>query len=515
MKIIFSLFFVLTILLNVSKNVNRSGVVDLHNDTTHSYRPLFHFSPDSNWINDPNGLVYFKGKYHLFFQYNPFGNKWGHMSWGHAISTDLMHWTQLPVAIPEFIKDSLATMIFSGSAVIDSFNTTGFATKKGQMPIVAIYTSSVTNKDVQVAQNQSIAYSLDEGNTWKQYDKNPVLDIGSKEFRDPKVFWYQPKKKWIMVVSKATEHKVQFYESHNLTTWKYLSEFGNIGNVDKVWECPDIFQLHVKGSNETKWVLSLSAGHPQKDYLAMQYFIGDFNGKKFVANSMDYPLYMDYGKDYYAGITYNNMSSSDGRKIMIGWANCWNYANDIPTGNIWRGVYSLPRQLTLKKAGNSYSLIQLPVKELEVLGKEVFSLNNKEVDSIFDVLFTGDSYDLEMNIEPKNANETGIKILKSAKEEIVLKYNNTLKEFTLDRTKSGNIEFNKTFPSIEKTNVLLHNGIIKLKVIVDKCIVEVFINDGEETITDLVFPRENKGGIQLFSNGGKTVFKSLKIFKVK
>ncbi len=515
MKILPVPFLVLTILLNAQKNTNTNNSIICSIDSVPSYRPSFHFSPDSNWINDPNGLVYFKGKYHLFFQYNPFGNIWGYMSWGHAVSTDLVQWTQLPVAIPEFTKnDSITTMIFSGSAVIDSFNTTGFAKQKGQMPMVAIYTSNVTTPTVQLAQNQSIAYSLDDGNTWEEYDKNPVLDIGSKEFRDPKVFWYARKKKWIIVVSKATMHAVQFYESADLKTWKYLSEFGNLGDTNKAWECPDIFELHVEGSKEKKWVLSVSSSHPQKDYLGMQYFVGDFDGETFKADSFRYPLYIDYGKDYYAGVTYNNIPAKDGRTIMIGWANCWNYARDIPTGDVWRGLYSLPRQLTLKKTGKKYSLIQMPVKEFDGLRKPVFSLGNKKIDSIFTIPFNGDSYEIDLQIDPKNAEEAGIKILKSANEETELVYNSRLKEILLDRTKSGNVEFNKQFPSIENVSALLHNGIIKLRVIVDKCLIEVFINDGEETITDLVFPNKNDGGIQLFATGRKPVFKTVKIFDI-
>ena len=490
--------------------------IRFHPPSAKSYKPLYHFSPSSNWINDPNGLIYLEGNYHLFFQYNPFGNQWGHMSWGHAVSKDLISWKELPVAIPEFTNsDSVTTSIFSGSAIVDAHNTAGFAKDNGKTPLVAIYTSNVMRKDVQLAQHESVAYSLDKGITWKQYPGNPVLDVGSKDFRDPKVFWYQPKKKWIMLVSMATEYKVQFYESANLKNWKLLSEFGGIGNIDKVWECPDIFQLPVQGTKMKKWVLSLSAGHPEKGYLAMQYFVGNFNGEKFKADALNYPLYMDYGKDYYAGITYNNIPPPDGRVIMMGWASCWNYANDIPTGNGWRGLYAIPRELQLTSSSKGFRLMQNPIREFDSFKKVALSFRNIQVDSIFTIPFNNDSYELDFTVEPGISKVAGIKILKNKGEETVISYESSSKQLLLDRTKSGNVEFNKSFPSVEKANVSLHNGSLKVKVLVDKCIVEVFVNDGETTITDLVFPRENKGKIQLFSEGGKAIFKSVKVWNIK
>lgn len=493
-----------------------SKLKSTNQDSTESYRPQFHFAPQKNWVNDPNGLVFNNGVYHLFFQYNPFGSKWGHMSWGHAISKDLMHWKEQPVAIPEFTNaDSITTMIFSGSAVVDSFNSSDFAEQKGQVPLVAIYTSNVVKKENQLAQNQSIAYSLDEGVIWKQYSGNPVLDIGSKEFRDPKVFWYAPDKKWIMVVSKATIHKVQFYESANLKKWKLLSEFGNIGNTDKVWECPDIYQLSVEGTNEKKWVLSLSAGGQKKDELAMQYFVGDFDGKKFSADPLSYPLYLDHGQDFYAGITYNNIPAADGRRIMIGWASSWNYARDIPTGNVWRGIYAIPRELHLRKETNQYFLIQQPVREYDSLRKETFSINNQEADSTFDIPFKGTSYEIEAVIEPRKAKIAGLKILKTGNEETSIYYDSESRQLLLDRTKSGDTSFSKKFSSIEKASVAMDGGLIKLRIVVDKCIVEVFANDGQTTITDLVFPLEKGGGIQLFTKGGKAVFRSVKVYNIK
>jgi len=251
---------ILVLLFSVS-----SRAQDLYSE---KYRPSFHFSPAQHWINDPNGLVYYAGEYHMFYQYNPFGDVWGHMHWGHAISKDLVHWQELPIAIPE--DGNL--MIFSGSVVIDDKNTSGFGSNKNEIPMVAIYTGHIEK----VSQSQHLAYSLDKGRTWKKYSGNPVLDIGSKDFRDPKVFWYAPENKWVMSVALALEKKIQFYQSKNLKEWSLLSSFGPVGDTSGIWECPDLFQVPVAGSSgQKKWVLM----HSPAPY--MQYFIGEFDGTNF------------------------------------------------------------------------------------------------------------------------------------------------------------------------------------------------------------------------------------------
>src|SRR5215218_5699337 len=241
------------------------------------FRPQFHFTPAENWMNDPNGLVYYKGEYHLFYQHNPFGNTWGHMSWGHAVSRDLVHWKHLPVAIPEEGDE----MIFSGSAVVDHRNTSGFGTRDNP-PMVAIYTSARPG-----SQAQSLAYSTDRGRTWTKYAGNPVLDIGSGEFRDPKVFWYAPEHKWVMAVSKALEHRIALYSSPDLKHWTHMSDFGPANATGGVWECPDLFPLAVDGKrNKTKWVMivNLNPGGIAGGSAA-QYFVGDFDGKRFTADN--------------------------------------------------------------------------------------------------------------------------------------------------------------------------------------------------------------------------------------
>jgi fructan beta-fructosidase len=393
---------------------------NIHNEL---YRPQYHFSPGRNWINDPNGLVYFDGEYHLFFQYNPHGNKWGHMSWGHAVSKDLVHWEELPVAIEEYTDAGGDTvMVFSGSAVV-----------KGDS-IVAIYTSHKPTR-----QNQSIAVSTDRGRTFKRYEGNPVLDINRKDFRDPKVFWYEPQKKWVMAAVVPDQFKVNFYESKDLVSWDFMSEFGNVGDTTKIWECPDLFPL------SNKWVLLTSGSHPQGGpFVGMQYFVGDFDGTKFTVDDPSrYPLYVDYGKDFYAGVTFNN--EPKGRRIVIAWANNWAYGGDIPTSP-WRGAMSLPRELTL---GSDMKLRQAPIT----------SMTPRTV-----------------SIKPGDTVRVG---------EAIVGYDNGGVYF--DRRNAGNISFNKNFPSIERAPARLIDGKVKLDVYADQSIVEIFINDGEAVISEQVF----------------------------
>jgi len=387
------------------------------------YRPLHHFSPQKNWINDPNGLVYYEGEYHLFFQYNPYANKWGHMSWGHAVSKDLIHWKELPVAIEEY-KDveGDSVMIFSGSAVVR------------QNRIIAIFTGHKPGR-----QNQNIAFSSDSGRTFTLYKANPVLDIDRKDFRDPKVFWYEPQKKWVMAAVIPDQYKVNLYESKDLKSWSFLSDFGKVGDTMKIWECPDLFEV------SNKWVLMLSGSHPQGGpFVGMQYFVGDFNGTKFTIDEPSrYPLYVDYGKDFYAGVTYNN--EPNGRRIMIGWANNWAYAGDLPTSP-WKGGMSLPREITL---GPDMKLRQIPITDMTPR---------------------------KVSLAPSDT----IHVLGC-----VIGYEND--SVYLDRRNAGNISFNKNFPSIEKAPARLIDGKVKLNIYVDQAIIEIFINDGEAVISDQMF----------------------------
>lgn len=471
------------------------------------YRPVYHYTPPKNWVNDPNGLVYLDGEYHLFYQYNPFGNKWGHMSWGHAVSHDLKNWETLPLALPEFDNpDGTKTMIFSGCAVVDSLNTSGFFEKGFKKGMVAIFTSHIEGK----AQHQSLAYSADKGRTWKFYDKNPVLDLGMKDFRDPNVIWYPDKKAWIMTVVKPLEHTAQFYESKDLKKWALLSEFGKQGDMTKIWECPSLTKVPVEGSKESKWVLMISSGHRQKNYLAMQYFVGDFDGKTFTSQKQKDILYVDEGKDFYAAIPFYNLPKSH-KPMMIGWVNDWEYAGDIPTGDVWRGAFSVAREMSLKKTSEGFRLIQQPVKQLKNNQKEVFSIKNKAITDSYILPFKGEVFDLTVELQVVQAKSLALNVLESGSEATTLRYDMATQELSLDRTRSGQVDFHPRFSSIERIKVPLKEGKLKLRILVDKSILEVFVQDGEQVLTEWVFPTKHEGGIRFTTQGGTAQIKHLVI----
>lgn len=478
---------------------------------TPDYRPQYHFTPPKNWTNDPNGLVYSDGKYHLFYQYNPFGNQWGHMSWGHATSTDLINWNHLSLALPEYNNaDGSESMIFSGSAVVDKQNSSGFFTKGQTNGLVAIYTAFVHRNLAPIYQHQNLAYSGDDGKTWQYYKQNPVLDLKSKDFRDPKVFWYAPQQKWVMTVSKADRQQAYFYESHDLKSWKFMSRWGRAGNTARVWECPDLIEVSVQGEKTKKWVLFISSGNPQELYPGMQYFVGEFDGKSFKPDqAYEEPEYVDFGKDFFAGVTFNNAPND--RKILLGWVNDWEYANDIPTGGEWRGAFSVPRELSLKRTAKGFELIQWPVSELKKGQKEAFSTQNLKVTSNYEVPFRGNIFDLELTIKPQQAKVLELKLLQSTDEETVLRYDVSEQTLSLDRTHSGNVSFNPKFASVEKVKVPLKDGKLQLRVLADKSIIEVFAQNGEKTLTDLVFPLKKEGKLSISSSGGESVINLLKI----
>ncbi|MBL0742942.1 glycoside hydrolase family 32 protein [Chryseolinea lacunae] len=463
-----------------------------------NYRPQFHFSPDHNWTNDPNGLVYYQGEYHLFYQYNPYGDRWGHMSWGHAVSKDLLHWEHMPVAIEEYVDKTSgdSTMIFSGSAVADLTNTSGFFPKDSG-GLVAIYTSHIHRRGQQLTQHQSIAHSSDRGRTFTRYENNPVLDIKLKDFRDPKVFWYAPEKKWVMTVVIPNRYQAQFYESKNLKDWKLLSTFGPLGDTAKIWECPDLMQVpDASDPSKKKWVLLISNSHPQgPTYVGMQYFVGNFDGKKFTPeNPKQYPLYLDHGKDFYAAVSFSNVPEQDGRTIILGWANNWAYGQHIPTAP-WRSAMTLPRELYLVKTASGLRLQQHPVRELATLRGDSVAMQASGETPI------GKATEVEYVFTGGTATSFGITLATGANEQTRIGYDKTKGEVFVDRTASGNVSFDPAFPSIERAPASLKNGVLKLHVYIDHSIVEVYINDGDQVITDQIFPSSNYA-LKLWSEGG-------------
>jgi sucrose-6-phosphate hydrolase SacC (GH32 family) len=319
-----------------------------------SFRPRVHFTPYRNWMNDPNGLLYYKGKYHLFYQHNPQGNLWGNMSWGHATSSDLLHWEHLPVAIG--CDETYG--IFSGSAVVDYTNSSGLGTVENP-PMVAIYTAH--NHDGS-HQSQHIAYSLDEGVTWTKYADNPVLDLGMKDFRDPKVTYEEATHTWLMTVAKPEEFKISFFRSHNLKQWEHLSDFGPLGATGGCWECPDLFSLEINGARKWVLIVSLNPGG-YSGGSGTQYFIGEWEGQSFTPDSTD-TRWIDHGRDNYAGVTFNN--HPEGKRIFLGWMSNWIYADKYPT-ELWRSSMTLPRELSLQLVDGELSLISTPINSSDEL----------------------------------------------------------------------------------------------------------------------------------------------------
>ena len=462
----------------------------------------FTFRLPKTGVTTPNGLVYNNGLYHLFYQHNPFGNIWGHMTWAHATSKDLTHWKHLPIAIPE----ENGVMIFSGTCVVDKNNTSGFG-KNGKAPMVAVYTGHVEN----VNQSQCIAYSLDDGITWTKYTNNPVLDLHKKDFRDPKIFWYEPKKYWVMALMLSVEHVVQFYASPNLKDWKHLSNFGPVGDTSGVWECPDLTPVPVKGKpDKKKWLLQMSMN------ASMQYFVGEFDGVQFTnENSVDKINRPDYGPDYYAAIAYNQLPATH-LPTAIGWINNWNYANEIPT-TPWKSAMSLPRNLSVKKINNEWVLIQKPVATINSLRTTIFKLQNEIVadEKLLPVKTT--QFEMELSIEPGTSSTSGVRLAVGNSNYFEIGYDAAKEIFYIDRSKAGSTAFNENFKQLSRFEkfISLKAKKLQLHIFYDNSIVEIFVNDGEAVFTSQLFSAEKNNGIELFNTGNKTKFSNLQFWKMK
>ena len=465
------------------------------------FRPTYHFSPLYGWMNDPNGMVYKDGEYHLFYQHNPYGSKWGNMHWGHAISKDLINWEHRPDAIT---PDALGT-IFSGSAVVDTDNTAGF----GAGAIVAIYTQ---NSDRQV---QSIAYSTDNGRSFTKYENNPVLTSDARDFRDPKVFWHKETQRWIMLLAVGQE--MQIFSSSNLKDWAFESSFGEgQGAHGGVWECPDLFELPVDGTNEKKWVLlcNLNPGGPFGGS-ATQYFVGTFNGKEFVNESPSKTKWMDWGKDHYATVTWSD--APDNRRIAIAWMSNWQYANDVPTSQ-YRSPNSVPRDLSLFTVDGETYLQSAPSPELlklrDISKKRSFKVNGTR--TIKDMIAGNEgAYEIELTIENQHADVIGFRLYNDKGEEVDMQYDMKEKKFSMDRRKSGKVSFNENFPMLTWTAIESGKDALKLRLFVDKSSVEAFGDGGRFAMTNQVFPSEPYNHIDFYSKGGAYKVDSFVVYKLK
>ncbi len=469
--------------------------------TTEQHRPQFHFTPPKGWMNDPNGMVYYKGEYHLFYQHYPDSTVWGPMHWGHAVSKDLMHWEHLPIAL---FPDKLG-YIFSGSAVVDENNTTGFGTG-GEKPMVAMFTShdmageKLGRKDYET---QSIAYSLDKGRTWTKYANNPVIkNQGSKDFRDPKVIWHTPSQQWI--VTLAVGNHVEFYASKNLKEWSKAGEFGlAAGSHGGVWECPDLFPLKVEPTNEDKWVLfvNINPGAPNGGS-GTQYFVGQFDGKNFKNdNKPTETLWLDYGADNYASVTW--FGAPDNRRISLGWMSNWQYANVVPT-KTWRSANTLPRELTLKTTEQGIRLTQKPVKEQEILRGDKQDIAQQSITDKFALKQTAKCNELTLNFDlsKTTANDFGLVLSNSKGEKVLIGYEKATNRFYTDRTEGGKVGFEKGFAKRHYAPRQSVNNLLRMNIHLDVASLELFADDGATVMTDIFFPNEDFNMLTLYSKNG-------------
>ena len=460
--------------------------------TDEKHRPIFHHTPQEGWMNDPNGMVYFDGVYHLFYQHNPDSTVWGPMHWGHATSKNLMHWEQQEIAL---YPDTLGT-IFSGSAVVDKDNTAGF----GKDALVAIFTHhnpQLEQQNTGKHQYQSIAYSTDKGTTWTKYEGNPVLpNPGIRDFRDPKVIWHEESKSWVMAL--ATQQTITFYNSPDLKSWERLSEFGQgIGIHDGVWECPDLINFEVDGESIWALLVSINPGGPNGGS-ATQYFVGDFDGKTF------HPLdsivrWIDYGRDNYAGVTFSNTGD---RKIFMGWMSNWQYANEVPTER-WRSANTFPRELDLKKVNDYLYLTSLPVEEINgIIGspqtysrltvKDSLPLH-KEWGAITK------AYRLDFTVSA--AQPFRVRLSNALREEVVIGFDPESNEFYTDRRAANTFPFQANFPSRQVAPRLSQEDEITFTLLVDVASVEMFADGGLTVMTDIFFPNEDFQELTLLSEG--------------
>lgn len=465
------------------------------------YRPNFHFTPKKGWMNDPNGMFYYNGYYHLYFQHYPDSTVWGPMHWGHAISTDMITWKEQPIALN---PDELG-YIFSGSAVVDIDNTSGFG-KDGKVPIVAMFTYHDMAKEkakVVDVESQAIAYSLDEGLTWTKYSGNPVIiNPGIRDFRDPKVSWDAIHNKWIMVL--AAQNKTMFYESKDLKKWDLLSDFGgnfnkDLGTHGGVWECPDLFPLPVDGTDEVKWVhlVSINPGGPNGGS-ATQYFIGDFDGTTFTMDNdfeaeliKNHDFWIDFGKDNYAGVTFSNISTGKGGKLLMGWMSNWEYANVVPTEE-WRSAMTMAREIKLIKTEKSYRIAFIPVNELQGYKGVKFKKENITITEKLELVKSKQinlsSAEVKFNISDMKNSGFEFSLSNAKGDELVFGFDAETNRYFIDRKKSGEVDFEKRFaskisyaPRTSKNNNL--HGLFLL----DKTSIELFFDEGETVMTEIFF----------------------------
>ena len=452
------------------KNMSFSDTFDMQN--REQYRPIYHHTPAYGWMNDPNGMFYKDGVWNLYFQHNPYGSQWENMTWGHSTSTDLVHWKYEGDAVE---PDALGT-VFSGSAVVDMENTSGF----GKGAVIALYTSAGES------QTQSLVYSTDNGKTFHKFEGNPVITSNVPDFRDPHMFWNEDIKKWNMILA-AGQH-MEIYSSDNLKDWKYESSFGEkYGNHGGVWECPDLMKMKVRGTDKEKWMLicNINPGGPSGGS-ATQYFIGDFDGHKFTCDSKpEVTKWMDYGKDHYATVTFDN--APEGRRVAIAWMSNWQYANQVPTQQ-YRSGNSIPRDLGLfEYKGETYCSV--------VPSPEMTAARSKKVGKKLT-----ESCEMVVNLK---GNAT-ITLSNDKGEKVVMNYDAKAETFSMDRTKSGKMDFSKDFAAVTKAPT--YGNISQLRIFIDKSSIEALDADGKMSMTNLVFPSKSYNRVTVKGKGKYQIY---------
>ena len=473
---------------------------------TEKFRPAYHHTPAYGWMNDPNGMFYKDGVWHLYFQHNPYGSVWGNLAWGHSTSTDLVHWQYEGDPI---MADALG-LIFSGSSVVDKDNTAGF----GAGTIVSFYTSAKSSPwgDVQM---QSMAYSTDGGKTFTKYDGNPVITSTARDFRDPKVFWYAPGKHWVMMLAVGQE--MQIWSSADLKDWKYESSFGaKQGAHGGVWECPDLVELPVEGTKEKRWVLicNINPGGPFGGS-ATQYFVGTFDGKKFTNQFPTKTKWMDYGKDHYATVTFSN--APDGRCVALGWMSNWQYAAVVPTKQ-YRSANTIARDLTLYRQGGDLLLKSAPSKEIEKARSTKKSVPQFNVSDSYEIasLLDGNdgAYEIEMEIKNNGAEKIAFTLQNAKGENVMMYYDTATRQFVMDRSNSGETSFSPDFPAMTVAPAADVDD-IRLRLFVDRSSIEAFGDGGKFVMTNIVFSAEPYNKMKFESVRGSFTVKKMNVYKLK
>lgn len=484
------------------------------------WRPQFHYTPAANWMNDPNGLVWFEGEYHLFYQYNPLGDTWGHMSWGHAVSPDLLHWEELPVALAADDE----SMVFSGSIVVDAHNSAGFAAP-GELALVAIYTGAQRREGG--VQNQQLAFSTDRGRSWTRYAGNPVLDLGLRDFRDPKVFWHAATARWVMAVVLPDRHQVSLYASDDLKRWEHLSDFGPAGATTGIWECPDLFPLAIDGDqNHIAWVLKVDvfAGHIGGGSGA-QVFIGHFDGVRFtpdVRRDTTAPSparWGDFGADFYAAVSWANLPATADGPVWIGWMSDHHYASQTPTAP-WRGAMSVPRRLSLARRAGELVLLQNPIDALAQLRTQHLSWPATHLaDAERPVeLPWGDGKAIEIRacFHAMAAREFGFKVRAGRGEEVLVGFDRDAAAVFVDRSNAGRSPVSHLMSGRRYAPATRDPGApLTLRIFIDWSSVEVFIDDGEHTITEQIFPGADSDAVSVYALGGSVAIESIDVWQIR